>query len=141
MDFGEVWHRGRWLVGEFKVGFENGIGEVGVNSMNASSLLTRRGSDPRNWNRILGFRLVSPQLLLLLWLLLLLQVRLLCPSSPRYSPATWRRSRSFSFTTSPPWRESLVRKLIGECRWRELAILTRTATLFSLEKKKWIYFI
>ena len=100
--------------------------ERSANSMNASNLLTRRGPDLRNWNRILGFRLASPQLLLLLRLLLLLQVHLLRPGSPQSLPATWRRSHSFSFTTSPLWRESLVRELIGECRWRELAILTRT---------------
>ena len=95
MDFGEVWRKGRWLVGEFEVGFENGIGEVGVNLMNASNLLTRRGPDPRNWNRILGFRLASSWLLILLWLLLLLRVRLLSPGSSRSSLATWRRSCSF----------------------------------------------
>ena len=95
MDFGEVWCKGRWLVGEFKVGFENGIGEVGMNSMNASNLLTWHGPDPRNWNRILGFRLESSRLLILLRLLLLLRVRLLSPGSSWSSPAAWRRSRSF----------------------------------------------
>ena len=87
------------------------------------------GLDSRNWNRILGFRLASPRLRLLLRLLLLLRVHLLRPSLPRSSPAAWRRSRGFSFITSPPWRESLVRELIGECRRRELAIPTRTANV------------
>ena len=69
--------------------------ERSANSMNASNLLTRRGPDPRNWNRILGFRLASSWLLILLWLPLLLRVRLLRPGYPRSSLATWRRSRSF----------------------------------------------
>ena len=34
--------------------------------------------------------------------------------------------------TSPLWRESLIRKLIGECRWGELAILMRTMNVCHL---------
>ena len=30
LDFGEVQRGGRWLVGELEVGFENGVGEVGM---------------------------------------------------------------------------------------------------------------
>ena len=50
------------------------------------------GPNPRNWNRILGFQLMSSRLLLPRRLPLLLQVRLLRPSSPWSSPVAWRRS-------------------------------------------------
>ena len=93
MDFGEVWRRGRWLVGEFEVGFENGIGEVGEfderikPSHPTWSRSEKLESDPRVLTRA--------QLLILLRLSLLLQVLLLRPGSRRSSPAAWRRSRSF----------------------------------------------
>ena len=131
------------------------VGCIGRRTVGSRCFRICSGLDSRNWNQILGFRLASPRLLLVLRLLLLLRVRLLHPSSSRSSPAAWRRSRGFLFTMSPPWRESLIRKLIEECHWWELAIPTRTVnvchsfgfpesagwekifqTLFSWKKKK-----
>ena len=136
------------------------VGHIGRRTVGSCCFQICSSPDPINWNQILGFRLTSPRLLLLLQLLLLLGVHLLYPGSPWSSSIAWRRSRGFSFTTSPPWRETFVRELIGECHRRELAILTRAVnvlrsfgfpesagweiifqTLFSQEKKKWIYFI
>ena len=73
------------MVGEFEVGFENGIGEVGKfderikPSHPTWSRSEKLESDPRVLTRA--------QLLILLRLPLLLQVRLLRPGTPRSSPA------------------------------------------------------
>ena len=108
------------------------VGCIGRRTVGSCCFQICSGLDLRNWNRILGFRLASPRLLLLLRLLQLLRVRLLHPGSLRSLSAAWRRSHGFSFTTSPLWRESLIRKLIGECRWGELAIPMRTMNVCCL---------